>query len=68
MKVMFPNDDAIEKQGELNDISGIVHDISNIEDSSFVMHLDSMNTRLGGANNKAARQQFQNTCKFLSRD
>ena len=49
MKVMFPGEDSgIEAKGEMiNDISGIVHDISNIEDSSFVMHLDNMNTRLG---------------------
>ena len=68
MKMMFPNEEELIIKGEMiNDISGIVnvHDLSNnIDDSSFVMHLDSSNNRIGGNTNRAVRQQnFQNTCK-----
>ena len=63
MKMIFPNEDSTEAKGDMiNDISGIVHDISNVEETSFLMHLDSMNTRLGG-NGKA--KLHQNLCKSV---
>lgn len=68
MKVIFPNEEGIETKGEINDISQIVHDISGVEDSSFVMHLDSMDKRLGESkmliNNNSSRAVRQsNICK-----
>ena len=68
MKVIFPNEDSTEARGDMiNDISGIVHDISNVEETSFLMQLDSMHTRLGdnvnGNNGSKTTKTQQNLCK-----
>ena len=63
MQIMFANP-SDEEENEVKgvnvmDISGIAEnvDISNMEDSSFVLHLDSFNPKLG-----SKTRQF-NTCK-----
>lgn len=49
-KVLFPTDQGEGDIEELNDISGIVQDISNIEDTSFAIAIDSFNTKIGPSN------------------
>ena len=49
-KVLFPTDQGDGDIEELNDISGIVQDISNIEDTSFAIAIDSFNTKIGPSN------------------
>ena len=49
-KVVFPTDQGDGDIEELNDISGIVQDISNIEDTSFAIAIDSFNTKIGQSN------------------
>ena len=49
-KVLFPTDQGDGDIEELNDISGIVQDISNIEDTSFAIAIDSFNTKIGQSN------------------
>lgn len=47
MKVMFPGEAEMEDEG-INDISGIVQEMSNIEDTSFAITIDAFNNKLGG--------------------
>ena len=51
----------MQEYGEINDISGIVNDISNIEDTSFQITIDTFNKRLG--NDKPRNNLQINTCK-----
>lgn len=46
-KVMFPGENEMGDDEEINDISGIVNDISNIEDTSFAITIDAFNTGIG---------------------
>lgn len=46
-KVMFPGEEEMGDDEEINDISGIVNDISNIEDTSFAITIDAFNNRIG---------------------
>ena len=66
-KVMFPGEADMADDEEINDISGIVNDISNIEDTSFQITIDALNPkRLGPgptANGTKPRLQI-NTCKY----
>ena len=41
---MFPGENEMGDDEEINDISGIVNDISNIEDTSFAITIDAFNT------------------------
>ena len=69
-KVMFPGEADMADDEEINDISGIVNDISNIEDTSFQITIDALNPkRLGpgpSANGNKPRTLLQiNTCKYI---
>ena len=63
-KVMFPGENEMGDDEEINDISGIVNDISNIEDTSFAITIDAFNTGIG----KGKLRSLQiNTCKYIYR-
>ena len=46
-KVMFPGEEDMSDAEEINDISGIVNEISNIEDTSFAITIDAINNKTG---------------------
>ena len=68
-KVMFPGEADMGDDEEINDISGIVNDISNIEDTSFQIAIDALNIKkLGvgaGGNGGKPRNLQINTCKLV---
>ena len=60
-KVMFPGEEDMGDDEEINDISGIVNEISNIEDTSFAITIDAIgNNKVG--NGKPRNLQIS-TCK-----
>ena len=58
-KVMFPGEEEMGDDEEINDISGIVNEISNIEDTSFAITIDAINNKV----NSKPRNLNINTCK-----
>ena len=59
-KVCFPGEASIGDEEAINDISGIVQDISNIEDTSFQITIDTFNNRVAGQEKRKLGQ----TCKL----
>ena len=59
-KVMFPGEEDMGDDEEINDISGIVNEISNIEDTNFAITIDAINNKTGTG--KPRLLQI-NTCK-----
>ena len=62
-KIILPGEAEIEDQEGINDISGIVQDMSNIEDTSFAITIDAFNNKLGGKG--GGKNGLNNTCKSL---
>lgn len=64
-KVLFPDEhddleNSLDNINDINDISGIVQDMSNIEDTSFAITIDQFNKNM-----LASRAKQVNTCKFF---
>ena len=60
-KVMFPGEEDMGDDEEINDISGIVNEISNIEDTSFAITIDAINNKTGTGKPRAL--QINTSCK-----